>query len=119
MCIWDILGGGRLLARLDNHQKTVTCLRVAAHAGPASSAAPRLLTGSLDTHVKVSAVLGAAAPPERNHQSPDLMLLSPGASLPLQRPGCQQGCHTFCSCRTRSTVCLHACICCLYCCEIA
>ena len=65
MCVWDILGGGRLLARLDNHQKTVTCLRVAAHAGPASSAAPRLLTGSLDTHVKVGTVLWAAAPSER------------------------------------------------------
>ena len=59
MCIWDILGGGRLLARLDNHQKTVTCLRVAAHAGPASSAAPRLLTGSLDTHVKVRSAAGS------------------------------------------------------------
>ena len=109
MCVWDILGGGRLLARLDNHQKTVTCLRVAAHAGPASSAAPRLLTGSLDAHVKVSAVLGGSNSLGEGWQSPGQMLLCPGASLPLQGPGCQQGCHMSCCCHgTRCIVCLHA-----------
>ena len=53
VCIWDVLGGGRLLARLSNHQKTVTSLAVSPLAGPASSAAPRLLTGSLDGHIKI------------------------------------------------------------------
>ena len=53
MCVWDVLGGGRLLARLSNHQKTVTSLAVSPLAGPASSAAPRLLTGSLDGHIKI------------------------------------------------------------------
>eukprot|EP00891_Asterochloris_glomerata_P002672 jgi/Astpho2/2672/fgenesh1_pm.00049_%23_14_t len=74
VCIWDILGGGRLLARLDNHQKTVTCLRVAAHAGPASSAAPRLLTGSLDKHVKVYELEGYRVTHAQKYPSPILSL---------------------------------------------
>lgn len=53
VCVWDLLGGGRLLRRMGNHQKTVTCLAVAPMAGPNSTAAARLLTGSLDGHVKV------------------------------------------------------------------
>ena len=53
VCIWDVLGGGRLLARLSYHQMTVTSLAVSPLAGPASSAAPRLLTGSLDGHIKI------------------------------------------------------------------
>ncbi|KAJ3299413.1 snoRNA-binding rRNA-processing protein [Borealophlyctis nickersoniae] len=44
--IWDILGGGRLLQTLSNHQKTITCM---AFDGSGS----RILTGSLDHHVKV------------------------------------------------------------------
>jgi U3 small nucleolar RNA-associated protein 15 len=52
LCVWDLLSG-RVLARLANHQKTVTCVAVSPLAGPASSAAPRLLAGSLDRHVKV------------------------------------------------------------------
>ncbi|KAJ3043222.1 snoRNA-binding rRNA-processing protein [Rhizophlyctis rosea] len=44
--IWDLLGGGRLLYTLSNHQKTITCM---AFDGNAS----RLLTGSQDQHVKV------------------------------------------------------------------
>ncbi|KAJ3054425.1 snoRNA-binding rRNA-processing protein [Rhizophlyctis rosea] len=44
--IWDLLGGGRVLQTLSNHQKTITCM---AFDGNAS----RLLTGSLDHHVKV------------------------------------------------------------------
>lgn len=52
--VWDLVGGGRPLARLANHQKTVTCVALSPLAGPDSAAAPRLLTGSLDGHVKVS-----------------------------------------------------------------
>lgn len=48
-----MLAGGRLLARLANHQKTVTSLAVAPSAGPVATASPRLLSGSLDAHVKV------------------------------------------------------------------
>ena len=44
--IWDLLSGGRVLQTLSNHQKTITCM---AFDGNAS----RLLTGSLDHHVKV------------------------------------------------------------------
>lgn len=53
VCVWDLLSGGRLLRRLANHQKTVTCLAVSDAAGPASAASARLLSGSLDGHVKV------------------------------------------------------------------
>ena len=51
--VWDLLGGGRLLRRLSNHQKTVVAVRLSPRAGPDTEAAPRLLTGSLDGHVKV------------------------------------------------------------------
>lgn len=54
LCVWDIVGGGRLLHKLTTFQKTVTCVKVSPMAGPASAAAPRLLAGSLDGHVKVS-----------------------------------------------------------------
>jgi len=60
--VWDLVAGGRPLARLANHQKTVTCCAVSPLAGPASAAAPRLLTGSLDGHVKVRGLHGRGAP---------------------------------------------------------
>ncbi|XP_028925248.1 U3 small nucleolar RNA-associated protein 15 homolog [Ornithorhynchus anatinus] len=44
--IWDILRGGQLLVSLRNHHKTVTCLCL-------TSSGQRLLSGSLDRHVKV------------------------------------------------------------------
>ena len=56
--VWSLLAGGQLLARLANHQKTVTSLCVAPHAGPHSTVGPRLLSGSLDGHVKVGAYFG-------------------------------------------------------------
>jgi U3 small nucleolar RNA-associated protein 15 len=53
VCIWDVMAGGRLLRRLTNFQKTVTCVCMSPLAGPEVAAAPRLLAGSLDGHVKV------------------------------------------------------------------
>lgn len=53
LCVWDIMAGGRLLHRLSQHQKTVTCVALSPLAGPDSAAAPRMLSGSLDGHVKV------------------------------------------------------------------
>ncbi|KAI8472262.1 MAG: WD40-repeat-containing domain protein [Monoraphidium minutum] len=53
LCVWDILSGGKLLKRLANFQKTVTCVALSPLAGPDVAAAPRLLAGSLDGHVKV------------------------------------------------------------------
>lgn len=57
--VWDVIGGGRVLQRLTNHQKTVTSVRIASPpvlATPGAArrtASPRLLTASLDGHVKV------------------------------------------------------------------
>lgn len=54
--IWDVLGGGRLLHVLGSHRKTVTSLCFSAPVKPSFAileASPRLLTGSLDGHVKV------------------------------------------------------------------
>lgn len=54
--IWDVLGGGRLLHVLGSHQKTVTSLCFTPPIKPSHTlleASPRLLTGSLDAHVKV------------------------------------------------------------------
>ncbi|XP_075694247.1 U3 small nucleolar RNA-associated protein 15 homolog isoform X2 [Rhinoderma darwinii] len=44
--VWDLLKGGQLLVSLKNHHKTVTSLCL-------SSSGQRLLSGSLDRHVKV------------------------------------------------------------------
>uniref|UniRef100_UPI00398F5BC3 U3 small nucleolar RNA-associated protein 15 homolog n=1 Tax=Pristiophorus japonicus TaxID=55135 RepID=UPI00398F5BC3 len=44
--VWDMLKGGQLLVSLRNHHKTVTCLCL-------SSSGQRLLSGSLDRHVKI------------------------------------------------------------------
>ena len=44
--MWDAIAGGRLLAKLMHHHKTVTCLHLA-------SDNKRLMSGSLDRHVKV------------------------------------------------------------------
>eukprot|EP00775_Hariotina_reticulata_P014922 gene14922-15127_t len=40
LCVWDLLSGGKLLRRLSNFQKTVTCVCLSPHAGPDSAAAP-------------------------------------------------------------------------------
>lgn len=53
LCVWDMLGGGRLLKRITNFQKTVSCVLLSPVAGPDSLAAPRMLAGSLDGHVKI------------------------------------------------------------------
>ncbi|XP_014272973.1 U3 small nucleolar RNA-associated protein 15 homolog [Halyomorpha halys] len=44
--VWDALAGGRLLARVSQHHKTITCLGLA-------SSGSRLVSGSLDRHVKI------------------------------------------------------------------
>ncbi|KAK5650583.1 hypothetical protein RI129_001612 [Pyrocoelia pectoralis] len=44
--IWDSIAGGKLLGCISQHHKTITCLRLA-------SDNRRLLSGSLDRHVKV------------------------------------------------------------------
>eukprot|EP00798_Chlamydomonas_sp_ICE-L_P020921 gene20921-27769_t len=53
LCVWDLVSGGKLLRRLTNFQKTVTCVRLSPMAGPDSAASPRMITGSLDGHVKI------------------------------------------------------------------
>ncbi|XP_063696420.1 U3 small nucleolar RNA-associated protein 15 homolog [Culicoides brevitarsis] len=44
--VWDALGGGKLLASINQHHKTVTCLRMA-------SKGKRLVSASLDKHCKI------------------------------------------------------------------
>ena len=44
--IWDVLGGGRLMRSLSNHQKTITDICF-------DSSYSRILTASLDHHVKI------------------------------------------------------------------
>ncbi|CAO1420781.1 unnamed protein product [Diamesa hyperborea] len=43
--IWDAVAGGRLLAKLSSHSKTVTCVKLASNGR-------RLMSGSIDRHVK-------------------------------------------------------------------
>ncbi|KAK9506251.1 hypothetical protein O3M35_008220 [Rhynocoris fuscipes] len=44
--VWDAIAGGRLLARVSHHHKTITCLCLASNNS-------RVLSGSLDRHVKI------------------------------------------------------------------
>lgn len=44
--VWDALAGGKLLASISQHNKTVTCLRLASNGR-------RLMSGSLDRKVKI------------------------------------------------------------------
>ena len=44
--VWDALSGGKLLAKISQHHKTITCLRIASNGR-------RILSGSLDSHVKI------------------------------------------------------------------
>eukprot|EP00879_Flechtneria_rotunda_P019276 GHRR01020243.1.p1 GENE.GHRR01020243.1~~GHRR01020243.1.p1 ORF type:complete len:421 (+),score=116.30 GHRR01020243.1:737-1999(+) len=53
LCVWDLMSGGKLLRQVTNFQKTTTSVRLSPNAGPYSSAAPRMLAGSLDGHVKI------------------------------------------------------------------
>lgn len=46
MRVWDALAGGRLIAKVSQHHKTITCLKIA-------SSGHRLLSGSLDRHIKI------------------------------------------------------------------
>ncbi|GBF88130.1 hypothetical protein Rsub_00842 [Raphidocelis subcapitata] len=82
LCIWDVLGGGRLLKRLANFQKTVTCVALSPLAGPEASAAPRLLAGSLDGHVKVFELDGFTLTHATKYPAPVLSIgISPDAGL--------------------------------------
>lgn len=44
--MWDVLAGGKLLAKISQHHKTVTCLKIASNG-------QRILSSSLDRHVKI------------------------------------------------------------------
>uniref|UniRef100_A0A1A9WMA4 U3 small nucleolar RNA-associated protein 15 homolog n=1 Tax=Glossina brevipalpis TaxID=37001 RepID=A0A1A9WMA4_9MUSC len=44
--VWDVFAGCRLLAKLSQHHKTVTCLRL-------GSNGKRILSGGLDRHIKI------------------------------------------------------------------
>lgn len=82
VCVWDVLSGGKLLRRLTNFQKTVACVRLSPMAGPDSAAAPRMLTGSLDGHVKVFELDGFKVTHASRYPSPVLSLgISPDCGL--------------------------------------
>lgn len=46
VCVWDAFASGRLLTRVSQHHKTITCLRL-------GSDGKRILSGSLDRHIKI------------------------------------------------------------------
>ncbi|XP_057331453.1 U3 small nucleolar RNA-associated protein 15 homolog [Microplitis mediator] len=46
MKVWDALAGGKLLARVSQHHKTITCLAMASNGH-------KILSGSLDRHVNI------------------------------------------------------------------
>lgn len=63
--IWDIFAGGKLLAKLSQHHKTVTTLKLASNG-------KRILSGSLDRHVKIYDV--ATYQPVHNLDFPNSIL---------------------------------------------
>jgi len=80
LCVWDLLGG-KLLRRLSNHQKTVTSVLVSPMTG-AHGGAPRLLSGSLDGHVKVYELDSFKVTHASKYPAPILSLgLSPDCGL--------------------------------------
>lgn len=55
LCCWDLFSGGKLLHKFAAHQKTVTSVVVQrVNPGPSSDGSLRILSASLDGHVKVS-----------------------------------------------------------------
>lgn len=50
MCVWDMLSGGRLMARVGRHRNTITSLLMCTLPG---TAGPRLIAGDLNSDVKV------------------------------------------------------------------
>lgn len=69
--VWDMLQGGRLLANISNHHKSITCMCL-------SHDYTRLLTGSLDGHVKIYDVGSYQAVHDIKYPAPILsMALSP------------------------------------------
>ena len=108
VCVWDALAGGKRLHKLRCHQKTVMCAHVARDGGPppvsgehdddvfagfsrtagahksATDRAhhPRLLTGSLDGHVKVHELDGFSVTHSARYPGPVLSVaLSPDAQV--------------------------------------
>ena len=100
VCVWDALSGGKLLRKMRCHQKTVMCAHVAPDGGPPPAeeddvfagfargrsatdrVSPRLLTGSLDGHVKVHELDGFSVTHSAKYPGPVLSVaLSPDASV--------------------------------------
>ena len=99
VCVWDALSGGKLLRKMRCHQKTVMCAHVAPDGGPPPAeeddvfagfargrsatdrVSPRLLTGSLDGHVKVHELDGFSVTHSAKYPGPVLAVaLSPDAN---------------------------------------
>ena len=105
VCVWDALAGGKRLHKARCHQKTVMCAHVARDGGPppvsdadddifagfsragahksaTDRASPRLLTGSLDGHVKVHELDGFSVTHSAKYPGPVLSVaLSPDARV--------------------------------------
>ena len=100
VCVWDALSGGKLLRKMRCHQKTVMCAHVAPDGGPppveendvfhgfsrgrsaTDRVSPRLLTCSLDGHVKVHELDGFSVTHSAKYHGPVLSVaLSPDASV--------------------------------------
>jgi len=67
MKIWDILAGGRTLRTLSNHQKTITSVIF-------DNSCTKILTGSLDHHVKIYDVQDFNVEHSLKYESPILSL---------------------------------------------
>ena len=67
MKIWDILAGGRTLHTISNHQKTITSAIF-------DNSCTKILTGSLDHHVKIYDIQNFNVEHSLKYESPILSL---------------------------------------------
>ena len=65
--VWDCLAGGRLLSKISQHHKTITCLRFATNS-------KRLVSASLDRHVKIYDIASFEVVQTLDYTSPILSL---------------------------------------------
>lgn len=98
MKVWDILAGGRLIQSVSNHSKPITCLAMDPEGG-------RVISGSLDHHLKVPPHLPPSHAPAPTHQRPPSkrQRLNPPAPAPASTCRACRG-HRPCSVRGRRRV---------------
>lgn len=73
MCVWDVLGTGRMLRRLEKHHKTITAVGMI---NCDEISGPRLVSTSLDQHLKIYDLMEFKVVHDSRYKSPILSFAS-------------------------------------------